>query len=72
MLSHTDEKLIRMANQIATFFASQSESEQLSGVTSHINRFWEKRMREKLLKLSAEQKSQLHELIARALPQIKD
>lgn len=71
MLSHTDEKLIRMANQIATFFSSQPESEQLAGVTSHINRFWEKRMRERLLQLSAEQRGELHDLVARALPQIK-
>jgi len=71
MLNHTDEKLVRMANQIAAFFASQPESEQLAGVSAHINRFWERRMRERLLQLSKEQQHALHELVTRALPQIK-
>jgi formate dehydrogenase subunit delta len=44
-LTHTDEKLVRMANQIATFFASQPEEVRVDGVATHINKFWEKRMR---------------------------
>jgi len=47
MSANTDETLVRMANQIATFFVSQPEAEQLEGVISHINRFWERRMRER-------------------------
>ncbi len=43
--SHTDEKLIRMANQIATFFLSQPEAVRAEGVATHINKFWEPRMR---------------------------
>lgn len=39
------EKLTRMANQIATFFASQPEAERVNGVATHINKFWEPRMR---------------------------
>ncbi|WP_432345850.1 formate dehydrogenase subunit delta [Shinella yambaruensis] len=38
-------KLVRMANQIATFFHSQPASEAASGVATHINKFWEPRMR---------------------------
>jgi len=71
MSANTDETLVRMANQIATFFASQPEAEQLDGVISHINRFWERRMRERLLQLSTDKQAHLHELVARALPQIK-
>jgi len=71
MSANTDETLVRMANQIATFFSSQPEAEQLAGVVSHINRFWERRMRERLLQLSEEKQAQLHVLVARALPQIK-
>ncbi|MFB2553561.1 formate dehydrogenase subunit delta [Ensifer soli] len=41
----TDEKLVYMANQIATFFASQPEAERATGVATHINKFWEARMR---------------------------
>jgi len=71
MSANTDETLIRMANQIATFFASQPESEQLEGVVSHINRFWERRMRERLLQLSTEKQAHLHELVMHAFPRIK-
>ena len=39
------DKLIRMANQIATFFKSQPEAERIKGVSNHINKFWEPRMR---------------------------
>lgn len=39
------DKLVRMANQIATFFMSQPEAERASGVATHINKFWEPRMR---------------------------
>ena len=39
------EKLVRMANQIATFFASQPEAVRVAGVATHINKFWEPRMR---------------------------
>lgn len=38
-------KLIRMANQIATFFLSQPEDTRAEGVATHINKFWEPRMR---------------------------
>ncbi|MCM2475261.1 formate dehydrogenase subunit delta [Rhizobium sp. CG5] len=46
-MSHdqTTEKLIRMANQIATFFLSQPEAVRVDGVANHINKFWEARMR---------------------------
>lgn len=46
-MSHdqTREKLVRMANQIATFFLSQPEDVQAEGVATHINKFWEPRMR---------------------------
>jgi formate dehydrogenase subunit delta len=42
------EKLIRMANQIATFFMSQPENGRAEGVATHINKFWEPRMRRHL------------------------
>lgn len=45
---HGQEKLIRMANQIATFFMSQPETVRAAGVATHINRFWEPRMRRHL------------------------
>lgn len=48
-MSHdTIEKLVRMANQIATFFLSQPEAVRIEGVANHINKFWEPRMRREL------------------------
>ncbi|MDX3929764.1 MAG: formate dehydrogenase subunit delta [Shinella sp.] len=44
-MSNTDAKLVRMANQIATFFHSQPAAERAVGVATHINKFWEPRMR---------------------------
>ncbi len=44
----TPEKLIRMANQIGTFFLSQPKNTQIEGVAGHINKFWEPRMRRQL------------------------
>ena len=42
------DKLVRMANQIATFFLSQPENIRAEGVATHINKFWEPRMRRQL------------------------
>lgn len=39
-------RLVDMANQISLFFESRpTEEEQVGGVTDHITRFWEPRMR---------------------------
>ena len=44
-------KLVRMANQIAIFFKSQPEAERVKGVATHINKFWEPRMRREFFAL---------------------
>ncbi len=38
-------KIIRMANQIGTFFTSKPHEEGVAGIAEHINKFWEPRMR---------------------------
>ncbi|QPM90207.1 formate dehydrogenase subunit delta [Pseudooceanicola algae] len=45
----TSDKLVLMANQIATFFHSQPGEGQAEKVADHINDFWEPRMRRQLL-----------------------
>ncbi len=42
------EKLVRMANQIATFFATQSGEDKAARVAAHLNDFWDPRMRSAL------------------------
>ncbi len=41
-------KLVTMANQIATFFATQSHADAVTGVETHIRKFWDPRMRSKI------------------------
>lgn len=48
-MSEKIEKLVRMANQIADFFAPYSEKEAVAGVGQHIKAFWTPRMRSDLL-----------------------
>lgn len=44
------EKLVRMANQIGTFFqAMPDHAEALDGIATHIQKFWEPRMRREFL-----------------------
>lgn len=43
------EKMVTMANQIATFFSSQPGDDQAERVAAHINDFWDPRMRRQLL-----------------------
>ncbi len=45
------QKLVKMANEIAAFFASEpDEVARLSGVAGHLRRFWDPRMRRELLR----------------------
>ncbi len=71
-MSHdTQSKLIYMANQIATFFKSQPESEAAQGVATHINKFWEPRMRRQLFEIIDQGGHGLSPLVAQAAPLIK-
>lgn len=42
------DKLVYMANQIGKFFVSQGEKEAVVGIATHIKKFWEPRMRNKI------------------------
>ncbi len=44
------KKLVKMANDIASFFAAEPEPKvALEGIAGHIKKFWEPRMRRELL-----------------------
>ncbi len=43
------DKLVYMANQIGTFFASQRGDMAVVGISTHLIKFWDPRMREKIL-----------------------
>jgi formate dehydrogenase subunit delta len=42
------EKLVMMANQIAAFFAAQGEERAVPQIASHIQKFWDPRMRREI------------------------
>ncbi|MDH4441722.1 MAG: formate dehydrogenase subunit delta [Rhizobium sp.] len=69
--SHTDEKLVRMANQIATFFLSQPQDVRVDGVATHINKFWETRMRRRFFELLADADAGFLPLVVEASAKIK-
>jgi formate dehydrogenase subunit delta len=64
-------KHARMANQIATFFASKPRAEGIAGLAEHINKFWEPRMRRHLFELVDGGGEGLHELVMAAVPNIR-
>lgn len=43
------DRLVRMANQIGTFFASQAPGTAVPSILGHIEKFWEPRMRRAIL-----------------------
>jgi formate dehydrogenase subunit delta len=64
-----NDKLIRMANQIATFFASYPEESATASVADHLNQFWSAPMRRGLAESAG---GALHPLVAKALPLVRD
>ncbi|MBQ0748908.1 MAG: formate dehydrogenase subunit delta [Roseovarius sp.] len=42
------EKMVHMANQIATFFKTQPGTDQAARVAAHLTDYWEPRMRQQL------------------------
>lgn len=64
------DKLIRMANQIATFFRSQPGEDQAERVAGHLKDFWGPEMRAELKAHAKGQEDRLDPLVRRALPLI--
>ena len=64
-------KLVYMANQIATFFKSQPHSDAAAGVATHINKFWEPRMRRQLFAIIDGTGEGLSPLVREAAPLIR-
>ncbi|MBK6466090.1 MAG: formate dehydrogenase subunit delta [Rhodobacter sp.] len=65
------EKITRMANQIARFMESKPKEEGLAGLSSHINDFWEPRMRTQLFALLDQGGEGLRPLVIEAAGRIR-
>lgn len=66
-----DAKLIRMANQIATFFESKPHKLGVAGVAEHINKFWEPRMRRQFFEIVDAGGNGLKPLVLEAASEIR-
>lgn len=64
--------MLRMANQIADFFRSYPREEALKEVATHLNNFWDPRMRKHLFEHLAKGGEGLDPLIIGAAPQIRN
>jgi formate dehydrogenase subunit delta len=64
-------KLIYMANQIAKFMESKPPAEGLEGLASHINDFWEPRMRRHLFEVIDAGGAGLRPLVLEAAAKIR-
>ncbi|MEQ9259816.1 MAG: formate dehydrogenase subunit delta [Roseovarius sp.] len=60
------EKMVRMANQIATFFKTQPGADQAERVAAHLEDFWDPRMRHQLRDHVAKGGEGLDEIALRA------
>lgn len=68
---NTDQKLVYMANQIASFFASQPKHEAADGVAKHINDFWDPRMRRRFFEIAEAGTQEMSPLVREALEKIR-
>ena len=65
-------KIVRMANQIGTFFESkQDRAEGVHGIAEHINKFWEPRMRRHFFEIVDAGGEGLKSIVMEAAPQIR-
>lgn len=64
-------KLIRMANQIGTFFLSKPHDEGVAGTAEHINKFWEPRMRRQFFEIVDHGGDGLLPIVIEAAPAVR-
>jgi formate dehydrogenase subunit delta len=71
MSSDGPEQIVRMANDIGSFFRAEPDRKvALEGVSNHINKFWTRRMRQRLLDYVAQGGNELDELPLEALKMV--
>jgi formate dehydrogenase subunit delta len=58
--------MVHKANSIAQYFSAYPREEAVAGVADHLQKFWEPRMRRKLLQYLAEDGAGVHELVLEA------
>lgn len=66
------DRMVHRANQIALFFASYPHDQAVAGVTDHLQKFWERRMREQIINYVAHGGQGLHDLALEAVKRLKN
>jgi formate dehydrogenase subunit delta len=61
------DNLVKMANQIALFFESQSGPDAAAGIAEHLKKFWDPRMRQAIIRHALEGGAGLRETTAKAV-----
>jgi formate dehydrogenase subunit delta len=70
-MSEGPEHLVQMANDIGNFFRAETDRQvALDGISNHINKFWTRRMRQKLLEYVQHGGNDLDELPRAALAKV--
>lgn len=65
------EKLVRMANQIAGFFAHEGPERATLSIEDHLRKFWDPRMRDEIVAALADGRAAgLHPLAAAAIERL--
>jgi formate dehydrogenase subunit delta len=64
---NTDEKLVYMANQIASFFVTQGEAKAVPAIADHIRKFWDPEMRRNFLAQADKPNVELHPYVRQAV-----
>lgn len=64
------EKLVHMANQIATFFESQPGTDQADRVAQHLRDYWDPRMRTQIAQIAESAESGLSPLAQEAVSRL--
>lgn len=68
-MSH--DRIVMMANQIATFFATQRREDQAGRVASHLRDFWAPEMRQELIGKIDAGEAGLHPLVLEAAARLR-
>ncbi len=62
--------MVHNANQIALYFAGFPREEAIAGVTDHLQKFWEHRMKQQISEYIARGGAGLHELVLEAVKRL--
>ena len=65
------DKLVRMANQIADFYAAMPEQEATAGAATHLSLYWTPKMIREIIAFADQGHSGLNATAARAVQSLK-